>query len=85
MKEFNYIINDKAGIHARPAGLIANVAMKFDCKITIRANGKEANARKLFDILKLGVKCGNAVLIIFDGNDEDAALAEIKKVIEETL
>ena len=29
MKQFNYVITDEIGIHARPAGLIVNEAKKY--------------------------------------------------------
>ena len=35
MKEFKYVITDKGGIHARPAGALVKEAAAFPCSITI--------------------------------------------------
>ena len=29
MKEFTYVITDRVGIHARPAGIVVKMAQKF--------------------------------------------------------
>ena len=36
MKEFNYVIEDELGIHARPAGLLAKEVGKFQSEIKIK-------------------------------------------------
>ena len=51
MKEFNYVIKDKIGIHARPAGMLVKEIKKIESKITIECNGKTADASKMFNIM----------------------------------
>ena len=46
MKEFKYVITDKGGIHARPAGALVKEAAAFPCKVTIEKDGKEADAKR---------------------------------------
>ena len=48
MKQFNYTITDEQGIHARPAGILVKEVKKYASKITIEANGKSADAGKLW-------------------------------------
>ena len=55
MKQFNYVITDEIGIHARPAGLLAKEAKAFSSKITIEANGKAAEVTKLMAVMQIGV------------------------------
>ena len=45
MKQFEYVIKDEVGIHARPAGILAKEAKKYDSVIKIHFNGKEAEAK----------------------------------------
>ena len=41
MKQFTYTIQDKVGIHARPAGLLAKAAKALDSVVTVeKADGK---------------------------------------------
>lgn len=85
MKTFNYIIKDEIGIHARPAGLLAKEAKKYESKITVSKGGKSAEARKLMAIMGLGVKCADEVEVTVEGADEDQAFEEMKLFFENNL
>lgn len=85
MKQFNYVITDEIGIHARPAGLLVKEAKAFSSKITIAANGKTADAAKLLALMQLGAKKGTEVVVTVDGADEDAAIAKMEAFMKENL
>ncbi len=85
MKNFSYIINDKVGIHARPAGILVKEAKKYQSKIVIVKDGKKAEATKLMALMGLGVKCGDEVTVEVSGEDEDTASQEIKAFFENNL
>ncbi len=85
MKEFNYVITDEIGIHARPAGQLVKEAKAFTSKITLEANGKSADASKLMAVMGLGVKCGMEVIVRADGEDEDEAIAKIQEFMKRNL
>lgn len=85
MKQFNYVITDEIGIHARPAGLLAKEAKAFSSKITIETNGKSAEVTKLMAVMQLGVKKGTEVVVKAEGEDEDAAIAKLESFMKETL
>ncbi len=83
MKEFRYIIKAADGIHARPAGVLVNAAMKYKCDITMKANDREASVKKLFALMKLGIKQNDVITVVFNGEDEEDAYKEITKNIGE--
>lgn len=85
MKTFTYTIKDEIGIHARPAGLLVKEAKKFSSKITIMKDGKSAEATKLMAIMAMGVKCGQKIDVVIEGEDEDAAYECIKAFFETNL
>lgn len=85
MKEFNYVIKDEIGIHARPAGLLAKEAKTFASEITIEANGKRVDITRLMAVMSLGIKNGTEVVIRADGEDEVEAISRIKQLMEENL
>lgn len=85
MKNFEYVIKDSVGIHARPAGMLVKEAKKYESKITVEANGKSAEATKLMAVMGLGVKCGQTVTIMVDGADEDTACESMKTFFESNL
>lgn len=85
MKNFNYVITDEVGIHARPASLLVKEVKKYTSKVTIEANGKSADASKLMAVMSLGVKNGTEVTVSVDGEDEDAACAGMEEFFKTNL
>ncbi|NBI90095.1 HPr family phosphocarrier protein [Lachnospiraceae bacterium] len=85
MKSFSYTVKDELGIHARPAGLLVKEAKKFTSSITIKKDGKTADATRLMAVMGMGVKCGNTVELEISGDDEDAAYDAMKTFFETNL
>lgn len=90
MKEFKYVITDKGGIHARPAGALVKEAAAFPCSITIAKDGKAADAKaadakRIFGVMGLGVKCGEEITVCTDGENEEAASAAIEAFLKANL
>lgn len=85
MKTFKYVIQDKEGIHARPAGIVVGEAKKFASNVTIENKGKSADLKRIFGVMSLCVKCGEEVKISCDGADEEAAASAIEKAFKENL
>ena len=85
MKTFTYIIKDKEGIHARPAGIIVAEAKKYSSSISITNKGKKADLKRIFGVMGLCVKSNEEVLIEIDGSDEALAYTKLKELFEENL
>lgn len=85
MKSFEYVITDAAGLHARPAGLLVKEAGKYAAAVKVAAKDKEADGRKLFALMQLGIKCGDSVTVTADGADEENACQELQQFFKENL
>ena len=85
MKSFVYVIQDKEGIHARPAGIVVAEAKKFASNVTIENKGKSADLKRIFGVMALCVKCGEEVLIKVEGADEEACALAVEKAFKENL
>ena len=85
MKEFQYVIKDEAGIHARPAGMLAKEAKNFKSKITLVGNGREADALRLMAVMSLGLKQGAEMTVRVEGEDEEQAAGAMKAFLEANL
>ena len=79
MKQFSYVIKDEIGLHARPAGLLAKEAKKYQSTVTLSCKGKSAAASKLMAIMGMGVKHGDNVEVTVEGADEDLSLIHISE------
>ena len=86
MKQFDYTIKDPLGIHARPAGMFAKLCKGFgDTVVTIGKDGNNVKASQLMKVMALGIKSGHTVTITAEGPEEDKAIEEVKKFLEENL
>jgi phosphocarrier protein HPr len=85
MKEFEYTILDKEGIHARPAGILVKTASMFGSKITAENKGREVDMKGIFGVMSLAAKYGEKITVRAEGSDEDEAIEEIKRVLKENL
>ena len=58
MKQFTITIQDKEGLHARPAGLLSKAAKGFESTATLTKGEKTADLKKIFAVMGLAVKGG---------------------------
>ncbi len=85
MKEFNYVITDEIGLHARPAGLLVNAASKFACKIMIYNGTRQVDAKSILGVMSLALKKGDEMRLHFEGTDEEEAFETIKSFLINNL
>lgn len=79
--EITLKIENKAGLHARPAALFAQKSSSFKSNITIVKGGKSANAKSIINIMGLGVKQGESITVKIEGPDANDAAATLKKLV----
>ena len=75
------IVNNKQGLHARPAALFVQIANKFDSRITVRRDDEEVNGKSIMGILMLGAEKGSEILIEVDGHDAHVAIVELERIV----
>ncbi len=85
MKEFTYTITDNDGIHARPAGLLVKEAGKYQSDIILRLGEKEGDAKRIFSVMSLGVKCGQTIIVTVSGEDEETAAGALEQFLKKNL
>ncbi len=78
MKEFTYTIQDKDGMHARPAGRLVACAKQFASSVSVKANGKTADAKRLISLMMLGAVLGTTLTFTITGEDEEKAAFELE-------
>lgn len=85
----NVKIKNPTGLHLRPAGLFCKTAMQFDSKITVhkrtRYEDVTANAKSVLSVLGACIKSGDEIQIICEGTDEEEALREMIRLVEDGL
>lgn len=76
-QRFDWTVDYPTGLHARPAAHWVEVARTCPARIQVRAGAQVADAKNLIALLQLGLRCGDAVTISAEGDDEAGALARI--------
>ena len=88
MRSIELEITNATGLHARPAALFVKAAASFRCAIRVRnveRDGPGANAKSILAVLAQGAGHGSRMEITTDGDDEDAALTHLARLVEEGL
>ncbi len=70
------------GIHARPASMVVQTAMKFKSSITLSKGGVSADAKSIMSVMMLAAAYKSQVLIRATGEDEDEAIEAIASLFE---
>ena len=73
------IINE-LGIHARPAGMVANTASRFACDVKLVKDGMEVNAKSIMGIMTLAAGKGSVIEVTAKGKDEEEAVKAIEEL-----
>ena len=85
MKEFEFVVTDPQGIHARPAGLLVKEAKKFESNISVFKGARKGDLKKIFTIMALGVKQGETINVQVEGADEEQAARAVEAFLKENF
>ena len=85
MRELTLTIQGESGLHARPAGLPAAEAQKFESEIVIEKDDRSINAKSIMSVLSLGGTKGDQVKVKINGKDEVEAANSIEVLFETVL
>lgn len=75
-------IKNASGLHARPAGMFVKKAAEFKSVVEVKAKGKTVNAKSIMGIMSLGLAQGDEVVIVANGEDQEAAVNALVELIE---
>jgi len=73
------------GMHARPATALVKLGKNFKSAISLKKGDKIVKLNSLLNILSLGIKGGETVSVLIEGEDEADAAAAIDQFFEEEL
>ncbi len=74
------IIN-KLGLHARASAKLTQLAGAFKSEVWLSRSGRRVNAKSIMGVMMLAAGKGASVTIEAEGDDAEAALAALRKLI----
>ena len=82
MTEKILTVRNRAGIHARPAALIAQTANKFSSEIYLEKDSTTVNAKSIMGVITMAAGYNTNVMLKTDGDDEQEAADAIEQLFE---
>ena len=74
-------ITNKLGLHARASAKLTQVASGFKCEVWLSRSGRRVNAKSIMGVMMLAAGKGASITIEAEGEDAEAALAALQKLI----
>jgi phosphocarrier protein HPr len=78
MTERTVTIQNRAGIHARPAAMIVQTASKFKSKVFLVRGTERINGKSIMGILAMGATYNTVLRIEAEGEDEAEVVAALE-------
>ncbi len=82
---FDAVIQNRTGLHARPATRFVELARGFQAEIRVRSGEHLADGKSLIALLQLGVERGATIRVSARGSDAALALNTLREAIAEGL
>ncbi len=79
-KEF--VINNKLGLHARPAAMFVKLANSFDAEIWVGNEEDEVNGKSIMGLMMLAAASGTKLSISAEGKEASAAVSALGDLVE---
>ncbi len=75
-------VKNRAGIHARPASMIAQLANKFVSEITLEKDSIVVNAKSIMGVITMAAGYNTTIVLKVEGDDEQEAVVAIERLFE---
>lgn len=69
------------GLHARPAALFVQIAVKYDSTVTVTKDNESVNGKSIIGILMLGAQQHSKIKITVNGDDAKETIDELEEFL----
>ena len=74
-------IQNRHGLHARPAAEVVKAASRFQSDITLVRDDMEVNGKSIMGVMMLAAECGATVTLRASGPDAEQAVAALEALV----
>ena len=74
-------IQNRHGLHARPAAEVVKAASRFQSDITLVRDDMEVNGKSIMGVMMLAAECGAVVTLRASGPDAEQAVAALETLV----
>ena len=72
------VVQNKMGIHARPAAMIVRITNKFKAEVFVEKDDEQVNGKSIMGLMMLAAGKGSKVKFIVTGDDAPAMIADLE-------
>lgn len=80
--ERTFVIVNALGLHARAAAQLVQLANRFRSEVHVEKEGMQVNGKSIMGVLTLAAAKGASIVVSCEGDDAEAAMAALAKLIE---
>ena len=74
------VVQNKMGIHARPAAMIVRITNKFKSEVFVEKDEEQVNGKSIMGLMMLAAGRGSKVKFLATGEDAAQMLAELEQL-----
>ena len=74
-------LQNKYGMHGRPAGLFAKVASRFDADVEVEKDGNSVSGKSIMALMTLEATCGTVLKVTASGPQAAEVLEELEALV----
>ena len=75
-------VNNKMGIHARPAAMIVRIANKYTAEVSVEKDDELVNGKSIMGLMMLAAGSGSTLKFTAEGGDAQNMLKEMTELFE---
>jgi phosphocarrier protein HPr len=76
------IIQNRLGLHARPASMFVRLANRHRADIWVQKDGQRVNGKSILGLMTLAAGQGARIVISAQGADAEKAVQELEKLVQ---
>ena len=75
-------LQNKYGMHVRPAGLFAKTASRFDADVEVEKDGNVVSGKSIMALMTLEAVCGTTLRVSASGAQAKEAMDELEALVQ---
>jgi len=76
-----FTIQNKLGIHARPAAQFVRTASRYQCEVRVEKDGEEVDGKSIMGLMMLAAGHGSVIIVSAEGTDAAQALDALADLV----
>lgn len=76
------VIDNRHGLHARPAALFVKTANRFEAEIWIEKEGERVNGKSIMGLMMLAAGKGSVLRLIAEGDDAGDLVSALENLVQ---